>query len=169
MAVYDEREQAERAIDELRRFDFGEDQIGLAVCGSAAQSASASPPPEPPDVDLAAQAVKPSASAPAVGAVVGSVLGAVAAAAIPGVGTILAGGILAGALEGAAAGGLLGILVKVGVAEPRARSYVQAVEVGRAIVVVHAGERVEEAEDILQAYRPYQLELADRAEPPSCD
>jgi hypothetical protein len=159
VAVYDDPEQAERAIDELRRFEFRDEQIGLAVCGEAAPTATPNP--------LAAR--RPSAPPAAVGAVVGGVVGAVAAAAIPGIGTILAGGILAGVLEGAAAGGLVGVLLKLGVPEPEARAYVQAVEVGRAIVVVQAEDRVEEADDILHAYGPYQLERAERATPPSCD
>ena len=36
VAVYDDREQAERAIDELRRFDFADDQIGLGGRGAVA-------------------------------------------------------------------------------------------------------------------------------------
>jgi hypothetical protein len=81
----------------------------------------------------------------------------------------VAGGILAGVLEGAAAGGLLGVLLNLGLPEPQARSYVQAVEVGRAIVVVQAEDRVDEADDLLQAYGPYQITRADRTTPPACD
>jgi hypothetical protein len=159
VAVYDEPEQAERAVEELRRFDFREDQIGLAVCGQTA------PVTSPPAPETGRRAAAPAA----LGAAVGSVLGGVAAGAIPGLGTILAGGILAGLVEGAAAGGLVGVLLHLGVPEPEARSYLQAVEPGRAIVVVQAEARVEEADDILQAYGPYQLERADRPPPAACD
>jgi hypothetical protein len=46
-------------------------------------------------------------------------------------GPVLAGGLLLGLLEGAAAGGLLGLLVGLGIPEPRARASVQASELGR--------------------------------------
>jgi predicted lipid-binding transport protein (Tim44 family) len=159
MAVYDDAEQAERAIDELRRFDFRDDQIGLVVCGQPLPPADAGPPPRPASAP----------SAPAVGAMLGGVVGALAAIGLPGLGTVLAGGILAGLLEGVAAGGLVGVLVKLGVPEAQAHAYGEAVELGRALVVVRAEDRVEEADDILQAYRPYQVERGDRAEPPVCD
>ena len=96
-------------------------------------------------------------------------MGGLAAVALPGLGTLLAGGILAGLLEGAAAGGLAGVLLSLGVPESEAHAYGQAVEVGRALVVVRADDRVDEADDILQAYRPYQVERGERAEPPVCD
>jgi hypothetical protein len=159
MAVYDDLQQAERAIDELRRFDFREEQIGLVVCGEPVPLSDAEPPPHP----------APAPSPPEVGAMLGGVVGALAAVGLPGVGTVLAGGILAGLLEGAAAGGLVGVLVKLGVPEARAQAYGDAVELGRVLVVVHAEDRVEEADDILQAYRPYQVERRERAQPPSCD
>jgi hypothetical protein len=158
VAVYDDLDQAERAIDELRRFDFSDDQIGVAVCGgavSAAVTAEARPAGRPVAVG---------------GAVAGGLLGALAAGAIPGLGPVLAGGLLLGLLEGAAAGGLLGLLVGLGVPEPRARASVQVFEPGRAVVVVRAeGERLEEARDRLQAYGPYELELTEQHPAPTCD
>ena len=158
VAVYDDLDQAERAIDELRRFDFADDQIGLVVCGGAAPAG------------VTAEA-RPAAGPAAVGgAVAGGFLGALAAGAIPGLGPVLAGGLLLGLLEGAAAGGLLGSLVGLGVPEPRARASVQAFELGRTVVVVRAeGERLEEACDRLQAYGPYELELTEQQTAPTCD
>jgi hypothetical protein len=159
MAVYDDPEQAKRAIEELLRFEFRDEQIGLAIYGETAPSADPSPPAER----------KATVPPPATGALVGGVLGAMAAGAIPGLGAVLAGGILAGAVEGATAGGLLGALLDLGVPEPQARSYVEVVEVGRAIVIVQAGERVEEADDILQAYGPYEVKFAADARLPDGD
>jgi uncharacterized membrane protein len=150
MAVYDDPEQAKRAVEELRRFDFRDEEIGLAVYGEVAQSGTARRPAE----------TNATVPRPAAGALLGGVLGAVAAGAIPALGAVLAGGILGAVLEGATAGGLLGALLDLGVPEPQAHSYVQAVEPGRAIVVVVAGERADEADDILQAYGPYKVELA---------
>jgi hypothetical protein len=83
---------------------------------------------------------------------------------------VLAGGLLLGLLEGAAAGGLLGLLVGLGVPEPRARASVQAFEFGRTVVVVRAeGERLEEARNRLQAYGPYELELTEQQTVPTCE
>lgn len=158
VAAYDDLEQAERAVDELRRFDFRDDQIGLAVCGQAQPAAPAEPP-------RSSRGAPPPA---ALGAVIGGLVGGVASVAIPGLGTLLAGGLVVGLLEGAAAGGLAGALLRLGVSEADTRSYVHAVELGRAIVVVQAEDRVEEAEDILQAYRPYEVEQTDEPPPAGC-
>ena len=152
VAVYDDLEQAERAVDELRRFGFSDDQIGLAVSGEM-------PPAAGPDQAGSNQPHEHGAQPSAVGgAVVGGVLGALAAGMLPGIGPVFVGGLLGGLLEGAAAGGLLGLLVGLGVPEPRARASVQAFELGRAIVVVHAeGDLLEEARDRLEAYAPAEL------------
>lgn len=73
-------------------------------------------------------------------------------------------------LEGAAAGGLLGLLIALGVPEPRARASIQAVELGRTVVVVRAdGERLEQPRDRLQAYGPYELALTEHQTAPTCD
>jgi hypothetical protein len=158
VAVYDDVEQAERAIDELRRFDFAEDQIGLAVCEGAAPAG------------VSAEARRAGRPVTVGGAVAGGLLGALAAGVIPGLGPVLAGGLLLGLVEGAAAGGLLGLLIGLGLPEPRARGSVQAFELGRTVVVVRAeGERLEEARDRLQAYGPYQLDLTEQPTPPTCD
>ena len=78
--------------------------------------------------------------------------------------------LLLGLLEGAAAGGLLGLLIALGVPEARARASVQAVELGRTVVVVRAeGERLEDASGRLQAYGPYELELTEHQTAPTCD
>jgi len=75
---------------------------------------------------------------------------------IPGIGPVVAGGILAtalgGAAIGAAAGGLLGALTDMGVPEEDARYYDNEFQSGRTIVTVQAGNRSQEAWDILRSF-----------------
>ena len=90
------------------------------------------------------------------GGIVGGVLGAAVAFFIPGIGPIIAGGILATALGGAAlggiAGGFLGVFTHVGVPEEQARYYEQEFNAGRTIVTVKAANRVQKASAILQQH-----------------
>ncbi len=90
------------------------------------------------------------------GGVVGGVLGAAAAFLIPGIGPVLAGGILATTLGGAAigsvAGGFLGIFTHAAVPEEKARYYEQEFKNGRTIVTVNAPDRTQKASEVLQHY-----------------
>jgi hypothetical protein len=105
----------------------------------------------------------------ATGAVAGGVLGSLAgwlvgvgAFAIPGVGPFIAAGAFATALTGAAvgagAGAVAGALVGMGIPEDEAKYYEQEVRAGRALVVVHAGDRASEAEDILRHNGAYNVQ-----------
>lgn len=97
----------------------------------------------------------------ATGAVAGGVLGGLAGflvgvgmLAIPGIGPILAGGVLASALGvggataavgagiGAATGGLVGALVGIGFSDEEAAYLDREVRAGRTVVTVHGDERV---------------------------
>ena len=90
------------------------------------------------------------------GGVAGGVLGAAAAFFIPGIGPILAGGILATTLGGAAlgsiAGGFLGLFTHAGVPEEKASYYEQEFKNGRTIVTVNAPDRTQKASEVLQRY-----------------
>ena len=79
--------------------------------------------------------------------------------AIPGIGPLVAAGILATTLATAAAGtvtgGLLGALVDYGVSPEHAEVYAENVRRGGTLVSVKvAGDRLAEAEDIMQEYDP---------------
>jgi hypothetical protein len=75
---------------------------------------------------------------------------------VPGIGPVLAGGILAatlgGAAVGAAAGGLLGALTAMGVPEEEARYYEREFEACCTIVTVTAPGRAQEAAAVLHRY-----------------
>ena len=82
--------------------------------------------------------------------------------AIPGIGPLVAAGVLATTLATAAAGtitgGLLGALVDYGVSPEHADVYAENVRRGGTLVSVKAdGERLSEAEDIMQEYDPVDI------------
>jgi hypothetical protein len=82
--------------------------------------------------------------------------------AIPGIGPLVAAGVLATTLATAAAGtvtgGLLGALVDYGVSPEHAEVYAENVRRGGTLVSVRAdGERLSEAEEIMQEYDPVDI------------
>ena len=146
-AVFDSRDEAERALSELRSAGVRDDAI--SVIGR----------PEGGDDDGVNKsgAVKGALG----GAAAGTLLG-LAALAIPGVGPLAAAGAIAagavpeaaaiGAAAGAATGGLTGLLAKHGVSDEDARYYEDHVNRGGIFVSVHAeeaGVSPEIARDIL--------------------
>jgi hypothetical protein len=89
------------------------------------------------------------------GGVVGGALGAAAAALLlPGIGFIVAGGIIAAALGGGAVGGVagnfLGTMTEMGVPHEDAQRYEKEIKSGRTIVTVRTPLQQQEAEDILR-------------------
>jgi gas vesicle protein len=114
VGVFMEEAQARKAIEELRRAGFNDDEMGFLARARTEGMVS--------------------------GGVVGGVVGAAAAILIPGFGPAIAGGILAatlgGAALGAAAGGIIGSLVGLGVTEKDARFYQSELEAGRTIITV---------------------------------
>jgi hypothetical protein len=82
--------------------------------------------------------------------------------AIPGIGPLVAAGVLATTLATAAAGtvtgGLLGALIDYGVSPEHAEVYAENVRRGGTLVSVKAdGERLAEAEEIMQEYDPVDI------------
>ena len=152
VGVFEDRAAAERAIEELRRDGFNDDQIGYVVRDNRSTTDTVTGGQK----TLAGEGAATGAIS---GGVVGGVLGAAAALLIPGFGPAIAGGILAttlgGAAIGAAAGGLLGALVGIGIPEEEARYYQSAFEAGSVIVTVQAPDRQREALDILHRYGAY--------------
>lgn len=162
-ASFEDRADAERAINALRDAGFPGDRIGVALRDRTAQGQIVE--------DTGATGSK-AAEGAATGALGGSLLGGLVgwlvglgALAIPGIGPVVAGGALAtafglaggtavaGAGIGAAAGGLLGALVGMGIPEEEARYFETGFRAGRTLVTVEAGaERAGEAADLLRAY-----------------
>jgi len=153
-AVFDSREEAERALTELRSAGVSEDSI--SIIGRHGEQNDTSEGIDDDDVN------KSGAAKGAIGgAVAGGLLG-IAALAIPGVGPLAAAGAIAasavpeaaaiGAGVGALAGGLTGLLTKHGVSDDDASYYEERIKSGGYFLSVDgdtAGVSAEQAREIL--------------------
>ena len=157
VGVFDDRLQADRAIDELRRAGFRDDQIGVAMRYDAEDAATGGATVTE-DTHAGTGAVT--------GVVAGLGLGALAglgvlSGVIPVIGPAIAGGtlgvILSNAAVGAGVGGLVGVLVGAGVPEDEAQYYQGEFESGRTIVTVRADGRADEAMAVLRRYGAYDM------------
>jgi hypothetical protein len=163
-AVFQDWNDASRAVTKLEDAGFSESMIGIARLDSdkgKIQHTDASGAKKD-DGERVAGGV---ATGAAVGGVAG-LLAALASLAIPGVGPIVAGGMLAttfgsaagaaitgagvGAGLGAATGGLIGALTSLGLSEDEARAYESGMRSGGTLVTVQAGDRADDALRMLQ-------------------
>jgi hypothetical protein len=144
VGVFEDRTLADRAVDDLKKAGFKADDIGYVV--RTAEGGT----------ELADSQKKLGGEGLATGAVVGGLAGAAAAVLIPGIGPVIAGGmllsLLGGAGVGAAAGGILGALAGAGVSENDASFYEGEFHHGRIIVTVKADGRADEARDIVSRH-----------------
>src|SRR5687767_8313848 len=155
VGVFDDRYHAEQAVDALHKSGFGHDQVGYVLRGSDAIRGGMI-------VDsVGTKDGKGAAAGALTGGMIGGVLAAAVSLLIPGVGPIVAGGVLAaffgGAIAGTAVGGILGAMTGLGISEDEARFYDKEFQGGRAIVAVKAGSRAEEAVGILRRHGGYDL------------
>jgi len=147
VGVFEDRLAAEEAGHALHRAGFAHDKIGYAIRGAEDVAGG---------MITDASGTKDGKGALA-GALTGGVVGGMLAAGIsllvPGVGPVLAGGILAsffgGAIAGTAVGGIIGAMQGLGISEDEARFYERQFHEGRAIVAVKPGARLADAADIL--------------------
>jgi hypothetical protein len=150
IGVFDDKRSAERAVTELRKAGFRDDQIGVAARDRAVQE----------DVRRGADRDGTYAGE---GAVIGAATGAaggvlwglgIMAGVLPAIGPVIAGGTLAAILAsgavGAAAAGLTGALVGWGIPEEEARYYEREVHAGRIVLSVRADDRADKAFEILR-------------------
>jgi uncharacterized protein (TIGR02271 family) len=164
VGVFEDRSDAERAVNELRRAGFRDDQIGFAGHGEAPEGSESWQTAGP------GEAGEGAAKGAVGGGILGGILGALATGLIPGIGPVIAGGLLAGILGGAAVGavggGVLGALVgSLGVPEEEAEYYDSEFRGGRTLVTVKADGRDREARDILHRLGAYDVERRRGAAP----
>ncbi len=169
LALYDNVEDAHRAVDDLVNSGFKRGDIGVAVNDPnksyVGDGEYADVVHEDEDVDGAEGA--------GFGATVGGLTGLVAglvAITIPGVGPIIAAGPLAavlggatgaaiGAVAGAVTGGITASLIHIGVPEEEATTYTEAVRRGHALVTVTAsGADLTRASEILRRHHSVDIE-----------
>ena len=156
VSVFSDRLKAEQAVDELERSGFSPEEVGFALRGQDVNRGGTV-------VDAVGTKDGSGAAVGAVtGGVVGTLLGAAAALLIPGVGPVLAGGILATSLgygaAGIAVGGLLGAMTGAGLSEDEAKYYEQEFNSGRAIVTVRAGVNDDRAVAIMRKHGGYDMQ-----------
>ncbi len=116
------------------------------------------------------------ASGATTGGVIGAALGLVASLGVLGpigavvsAGPILtalgitgaAGTVVAGGVVGAAAGGLIGALTNLGISEPRAREYEEAISAGAVLVSVATGDDASEATAIINDFEAHHIEIIE--------
>ena len=147
VGVFDDRLAAERAVDGLHQAGFSEDQIGFAIRGANEVAGGMITD------TVGTKDGKGALTGMVTGGMLGGVLAAAVSLLIPGVGPVMAGGVLAaffgGAIAGTAVGGIFGALTGLGVSEDEARFYENEFHSGRAIVAVKPRGRWQEAADVL--------------------
>jgi len=154
VGVFERREDADSAVEDLRRAGVRDDDIGFAVrSGEVRDDASDIP---------GTAAGEGAATGMLTGGVLGGLVGAAASGLIPGFGPVIAAGILStilgGAAVGAAAGGMLGALMGLGIPEDEARYYQGEFEAGRVIITVKADSKHDdEADRILRSHGAYDV------------
>ena len=158
-ALFQNRTDAENAINGLKARGFRGDQIGIAMRDRDQQG------------QLMEETGSKAAEGAATGAVGGGLLGGVVgflvgagALLIPGIGPVVSAGVLSAALGtagatavagaglGAAAGGIVGGLIGLGIPEEEAKYFESGFRKGHILVTVNAGGRITEAVDVLQQY-----------------
>ena len=162
-AVFDDRNDAQRAVEWLRSQGVSDDAISIASQrgedigdgGGASEAA-----------DDAKDAGSGALSGLGIGAGVGALFG-LAAAAIPGVGPFItagalsaalgpmAGGAAAGAIVGGTSGGLAGALSSWGVSKAESEHYASEVERGGTYVGVDLTRSALPADTVRDAFRQY--------------
>jgi len=156
-ALFEDRMQAENAINALKARGFRGDQIGIAMRDRTAQGKLIE--------DTGSKAADGAATGAVSGGLLGGVVGflvGVGALAIPGIGPVISAGVLttvfgtagatalAGAGIGAATGGVVGALIGMGIPETEATYFETGFRKGHVLVTVNAGNRIAEAVDVLQ-------------------
>ena len=161
VAVFDHREQAESAVRSLQENGFGSDEIGFAM---RQPDANVETPEQARDAHAAVTGA-------ATGAVVGGLLATAASVLIPGVGPVLAGGILAsfvgGAVAGTAVGGVIGALSGIDMELDDQQKLIDHFEQGRCLVVVKNTANADQAVALLEAAGGHEIRTTRRtaAEP----
>jgi uncharacterized protein (TIGR02271 family) len=167
VGVFNDRDTAQAAIEQLKSAGFRPDDIGILMQNKEGAQ------------DLATETGTKAGEGAGKGAVTGGILGGlggllvgIGALAIPGIGPVVAAGPLAaglgavlgstatGAVIGAGVGAIAGALIGMGVPEDEARVYEERFNQGRILVTVKAGaNRYSEAERILRNASAEQIDF----------
>jgi len=157
VGVFEDRHHADKAVSELMKAGFRQDQIGVAM-RHAEGVTGASTTADADDSHAATGALTGALTGLGLGTLAG--LG-VLSGVIPVIGPAIAAGTLGVILSNAAAGagiaGLVGALIGAGIPEHEAKYYHEEFEAGRTIVTVTANGRADEATAILRRNGAYDM------------
>ncbi len=137
IGVFDDCQQAEKAVDELQKQDFQKTDISVVGKRDGGEGGAGGGV----------------GRGPTWGAGLGAAAGLLATAGaitVPGLGPLIAAGPLAAALGGAATGGVAGALVDWGIPEQRGREIEQRVREGKYVALVEADGKTAQASDTLR-------------------
>jgi hypothetical protein len=156
VAIFPNYGLAEAAIDELCHAGFAKDEIGLACHGERLHEAETK---TGHTEEVAATGAEAGAIA---GGIAGALAGVAAAVTIPGLGPVIAAGLLlgfGGAAAGAALGTFAGPFIALGLSKETAQRYEDEFRRGRTLVVVRSKGRQDEAASILESHGPIRVEI----------
>ncbi|MBN9516987.1 hypothetical protein J0H58_00480 [bacterium] len=160
VGVFATREAADRAVLDLKRAGYRDDQIGVVGKNASGKTVKTDGAGETNAAEGAAVGAVAGAGAMALGSL------AVSFGVIPVIGPILAVGPLAAALisagAGAAAGGVAGALIGWGIPEEDAKYYEGEVSAGRYLVTVDKGSQYD-ARGVFTRHGGYDRASAPRA------
>jgi hypothetical protein len=160
VGVFVDRNDAQRAVNDLRRANFREDQIGVVT-----RTEHGIPSAEISSADTSTHSKI--AEGTAVGAATGAGIGAlwalgIAASVLPAVGPVIAGGTLMAVIASAAGAGaigtIVGALIGLGIPEEEAKFYEGEFAAGRSLVTVKPEQRYAEARAILRNNGAYDMQ-----------
>jgi hypothetical protein len=150
VGVFRSEGQAEKAVEELRRRGFGDNEISIVGPDRRRGREGREGRPGGDDAGFTNQNLSEGG---AWGAGIGGAAGLLAGAgalAIPGIGPLLAMGPLAATLAGAATGGIAGGLVDYGIPEAEGRELESRVKRGEFLCLIRTEKKAEDARRILK-------------------
>jgi len=139
--IFENRADAERAVEDLKGAGFDQNKIGLVTQDKQANKQMAE--------EHGTHSTEGAVAGGLIGGTAGALLAATGALVIPGVGPFLSAGILATSLVGGAAGWLVGGLAGLGIPREEAQYYEERVHGGATLVTVDAAGRDAEARQLL--------------------
>jgi len=156
IGVFDDRYEAERAVRDLEALGFNDKDIGFVIRGTDVGQGGMITD------TVGTKDGRGALVGAATGAIGGGILAATVTALLPGVGPVLAAGMLAMffgyAGAGAAVGGILGAMSGLGYSEEEARFYEQKFHEGKAIVAVKPGNRWDQATEVIRRHGGYDIQ-----------
>jgi hypothetical protein len=154
IGVFDVRDKAERAVAEMRKTGFKENEISIVAKGGNAKSGGG--PENTGDNDVDSLGMGTTADGTTTGGVLGGLAGLAAGAGalvIPGLGPLMAAGPIAGLLSGAATGGIAGGLIDWGIPENRGQHYEGEIKKGKILAIVRTQDnKIEDAANIMRSF-----------------